>query len=271
MLDLMKFGAFLLLAVTAALSNAGSAQAQLRAPNEAGIAWGHWHFTSKDVDAQTAFWKTLGGVQVQNGPLSLISFPGTLILVRKADSVEPTIGSNVNHIGFFVKDLAGAKAKWGAAGLKLDIANPTAPNFFIDGPDGIRIEVFENKDLTTPISSHHTHFFANDPDAERDWYVKWFGATPGKRGAFVTAQVPGMELAFNASKDTLAPTKGRALDHIGFEVKNLPAFIAKLQAANIKLDVAPRTLPNSNIMICFITDPWGTYIELTENLAPSMK
>lgn len=265
MLEHMKYAAFLLLAVTAF----SPAQAQLRAPNEAGIAFGHWHFNAKDVDEQTKFWKTLGGVPVQNGPLSMISFPGIYILVRKQDPTGGTVGSDVNHVGFFVKDLAGAKAKWGAAGLKLDIQNPNAVNFFIDGPDGIRVEIFENKDLETPIASHHTHFFATDPAAERDWYAKWFGGTPGKRGAFLTAQVPGMELAFADSKETPVPTKGRALDHIGFEVKNLPAFIQKLQAANIKLDVAARTLPNSNTMICFITDPWGTYIELTENLAPA--
>lgn len=267
MLNLMKFGAILLLA---ALSLA-PAQAQLRAPNEAGMAWGHWHFTAKDVDAQMNFWKTLGGVPVENGPLKMISFPGTLILVRKADAVEPTIGSNVNHVGFFVKDLAAAKAKWGAAGLKLDIQNPTAVNFFIDGPDGIRIEIYENKDLATPISSHHTHFFAADPVAERDWYNKWFGGTLGKRNGSETVQIPGMELAFIANKGPLAPTRGRALDHIGFEVKNLPAFITKLKAAGIKLDAEPRTLPNTNTMIAFITDPWGTYIELTENLAPPAK
>jgi hypothetical protein len=31
-------------------------------------------------------------------------------------------------------------------------------------------------------------------------------------------------------------TKGRVLDHIGFDVKNLAAFCKKLEAAGIKLD-----------------------------------
>src|SRR5215472_13869005 len=108
MLCLMKLGAFLF-AITAFVP----AQAQLRTPNDAGIAWGHWHHNATDVDAQMAFWKTLGGVPTQNGQLKMVSFPGTLILVRKGDSVAPTVGSNVNHVGFFVKDLADAKAKWG--------------------------------------------------------------------------------------------------------------------------------------------------------------
>jgi catechol 2,3-dioxygenase-like lactoylglutathione lyase family enzyme len=265
----MKFGFVIVLALAAFAPS----QAQLSAPNEAGVAWGHWHFNAKDVDAQTAFWKALGGVPAENGQLKMISFPGTLILVRKADSPAPTPGSVVNHVGFFVKDLAAAKARWGAAGLNLEISNPTAPNFFVIGPDGIRVEIYENKDLDVPIATHHNHFWGDDTEAMQAWYIKWFGGVAGKRGTFITAQVPGMELAFQHPQvpGPQAPTKGRALDHIGFEVKNLPAFVAKLQAGGIKLDSAPRTLPNSNTMICFLTDPWGTYIELTENLAPPAK
>src|SRR5215469_9404435 len=200
MLGSMKIGAFLLLAIVAL----APAPAQLRTPNAAGIAWGHWHFNATDVDAQMAFWKTLGGVPVQNGQLKMISFPGTLILVRKANSVAPTVGSNVNHVGFFVKDLADAKVKWEAAGLNLQVSNPAAPNFFIMGPDGIRVEIYEDKSLDTPIATHHTHFSSVDAEAQRAWYVKWFGGVPGARGTSITAQVPGMELAFASSKDAVA-------------------------------------------------------------------
>jgi catechol 2,3-dioxygenase-like lactoylglutathione lyase family enzyme len=81
--------------------------------------------------------------------------------------------------------------------------------------------------------------------------------------------LPGVNLSFSQGEKNLAPTKGRSLDHIGFEVKNLEAFVQKLQAQGIKLDVPLRSVPNSNVKIAFITDPWGTYIELTEGLAPA--
>jgi hypothetical protein len=32
--------------------------------------------------------------------------------------------------------------------------------------------------------------------------------------------------------------------------------------------VPVRQVPNTNLKIAFLTDPWGTYIELTEGLAP---
>ena len=57
-----------------------------------------------------------------------------------------------------------------------------------------------------------------------------------------------------------------ALDHIGFEVKDLEAFYRKLEEMGITLAVAYRKVPALNISIAFITDPWGTYIELTEGL-----
>ena len=62
------------------------------------------------------------------------------------------------------------------------------------------------------------------------------------------------------------PTKGRALDHIGFEVNGLEAFCKKLEAQGIKFDVPYRKVPALGISVAFLTDPWGTYIELTEGL-----
>jgi hypothetical protein len=68
---------------------------------------------------------------------------------------------------------------------------------------------------------------------------------------------------FNEAEAAQAPTKGRILDHIGFDVKDLKAFIKTLEADNIKLD-RPYTVNDIGVGIAFITDPWGTYIEINE-------
>ena len=80
--------------------------------------------------------------------------------------------------------------------------------------------------------------------------------------------VLGLCLTMNFTPDagTLAGTTGRGLDHIGFEVKGLEAFTKKLEAQGIKLNVPYRQVPALGIAIAFVTDPWGTYIELTEGL-----
>jgi hypothetical protein len=65
----------------------------------------------------------------------------------------------------------------------------------------------------------------------------------------------------------LAGTKGRAIDHVGFDVRNLPAFLQRLEGKGIKLTEPYRRAPElDNMGTAFITDPWGTLIELTEKL-----
>jgi 4-hydroxyphenylpyruvate dioxygenase-like putative hemolysin len=46
----------------------------------------------------------------------------------------------------------------------------------------------------------------------------------------------GNEVDFLPARTTPAPTKGRAIDHIGFEVRNLEAFVKTLQAAGMTFD-----------------------------------
>jgi extradiol dioxygenase family protein len=77
-----------------------------------------------------------------------------------------------------------------------------------------------------------------------------------------------MNLTFSANRED-APrpaTKGRALDHVGFEVKNLEAFCKQLEANGVHFDVPYRKVAALGIAIAFLTDPMGGYIELTEGL-----
>jgi predicted enzyme related to lactoylglutathione lyase len=83
------------------------------------------------------------------------------------------------------------------------------------------------------------------------------------RGQNKAADVPGGNLTFSKAETAQAPTQGRVLDHIGFDVKDLQAFIKKLEANGTKLD-RPYTKQDTGGALAFITDPWGTYIELNE-------
>ena len=75
-----------------------------------------------------------------------------------------------------------------------------------------------------------------------------------------------MNLSFSKSDTPVIGTKGSAIDHIGFEIKGLEAFMKKLEADGVKINMPYRAVPTLGIAIGFITDPWGTYIELTEGL-----
>jgi len=80
------------------------------------------------------------------------------------------------------------------------------------------------------------------------------------------ATLPGLRLNFSPSTTPTVATAGRVVDHIGFEVRNLQEFLAKLEAQGIKPSVTYRRVDALGINIAFIVDPWGTNIELTEGL-----
>src|SRR5688572_29528939 len=91
----------------------GITAAQLPPGNEAGVAMGHIHLNVKDLDAHRTFWvDLLGATPVKLGSMQVMKFPGALIFLRQAEPSGGTEGSAVNHIGFLVKDLDAALAKW---------------------------------------------------------------------------------------------------------------------------------------------------------------
>jgi catechol 2,3-dioxygenase-like lactoylglutathione lyase family enzyme len=246
-------------------------RAQLAAPNDAGASMGHVHLFVQDVDAAKKFWMAVGGTPFKFGPNEGEKFPGVLILVRKGEPTGGTVGTVINHIGFNVPNVPEALEKWKAAGLKTAPGQNPGQCFLFTPDDMTRVEILEKKDLTVPIAFHHVHFYVPDPSGTtvtemQSWYVKTFGAKAGKRGQWDAADVPGVNLTFTKSDTPTVPTKGRMLDHIGFEIKDLEAFCKKLEASGVKLDIPLTKRPELGISMTYITDPWGTNIELTEGL-----
>ena len=264
----MKMSTLFTLAALAAML-AIPASAQLAASNDAGVAMGHIHLYTADPAAQQAFFVALGGKPVNNEKLQMIEFPGVFIVLRKADTAKGgTVGSTVNHFGFFMKSVPDTIAKMKAAGYKTEQGNNPAQGY-VTGPEEIRVELYEDAAMAGPVRMHHIHLQVPDPKEAQAWYDKNFGATAGKRLQFDTSNIPGAELTLSKTDMPQASTKGRVLDHIGLEVKNLQETVKRLEAAGIKFDGAIRTSPNSSkLQIAFLMDPWGTYIELSQGLTP---
>src|SRR5207342_2795986 len=107
--------------------------AQLAPPNASGVAAGHVHVNASDVDAQVRFWTAVGGKIVQREKLTMVQFPGIYVLLRKQDNSGGTVGSTVNHFGFYVRDFDASVAKWKAAGLTWERADPTRGQGFLTG------------------------------------------------------------------------------------------------------------------------------------------
>jgi catechol 2,3-dioxygenase-like lactoylglutathione lyase family enzyme len=268
----MRKTILLLILGLAVLLPAGVCQAQLAAPNDAGASMGHVHLFVQDVDAATKFWTAMGGTPIKFGAGVAMKFPGTLILLRKGDTASGTVGSVINHIGFHVPNTTEALARWKAAGLKTEVGQNPGQGFVFTQDDLTRVEILEDKAQTVPVAFHHIHFFVADSAGAsnvleiQSWYVKMFGAKAGKRAQFDAADLPGVNLTFTKSDTPTVGTKGRMLDHIGFEIKDLEGFCKKAEANGVKFDLPFTKRPELGITMAYVTDPWGTYIELTEGL-----
>ena len=270
------------------VSMSATASAQLVAAKDGPIVYGHHHLNTTNLDAHKKFFvETLGGTLMKIGTnnAEVVRFPNVLIFFRANQApTGGTRGTTVNHIGFSVPNLRQMVDKIKANGFQMitkteaaadrevkdDIAGPAQPGgasiAFALAPDDVKVELVENKQQAIPITLHHVHFFNPKNTDMQAWYVKTFAAKSRTGGAFPAADLPGVALNFSPSPTPVVATQGRALDHIGFEVKNLEAFCKKLEADGIKLAVPYRKVPALGIAIAFITDPWGTYIEMTEGL-----
>jgi catechol 2,3-dioxygenase-like lactoylglutathione lyase family enzyme/extradiol dioxygenase family protein len=256
---------------------AGTAMAQPFAPNEAGITMGHWHLNSRDIAANKKIFLAMGGTDGGPGNIQRVIFPGVVVNLNPGAANPPppnggSVGSVVNHVGFIVKNVQESVAKWKAAGVPVEPGNNgRLDQAYVTTPDGLRIEILENKDQPMPIRNEHVHFFVQEAQIPQiqAWYAKIFGAKASTtRTNALVDDIPGVQLRFNKADMAQAPTKGRVLDHIGFDVTDLQGFIKKLDANGVKLDRPYNKNEQSGVALAFITDPWGTYIELNERPKP---
>ena len=254
---------------------AGTAAAQPAPVNQAGVTMGHWHIASKDVEANKKLFLAMGGKLYMPGGQPLIMFPGLYISLvlgnEKGDG--GTVGSVVNHVGFIVDNVQQRVAQWKAAGVTVlpGGALPTGGNrldqAYVETPDGVRMEILEDKTQTVPIRNEHIHLAlpaAEIPKAQA-WYAKTFGGQTAVRNNAPVVNLPGVQIRFNAADTKQAPTRGRVLDHFGFDVNDHAAVVKRLEAEGIKLDQPVGKGATGNT-ITYITDPWGTRIEIVQRL-----
>ena len=171
----------------------------------------------------------------------------------------------VNQVGVAVQSLQETAARLKASGVRVQPGvNGRADQAFMTIPDGLSIEILEDKNQQVPIQHRNIQFSVTEssrPEIQA-WYAKVFSAKPLTLDQNRVAEIPGASLNFVKADRPTITTKGRALDHIGFDVKNLEAFLNNLQANAIKLDRPYTKTPF--VALAFIYDPWGTYIELNE-------
>jgi catechol 2,3-dioxygenase-like lactoylglutathione lyase family enzyme len=266
------------------------AVAQTRPFNAAGVTAGHEHLAGLDPAAHNTFWTALGAVPAQLGANQILKVPGVFIMFQNAGgrggrggaapaagaaapappaAPGPSEGSSVEHLAFKEKSLKDTLGKLDAAGTK-PMPGATATQAFVMAPNNVKVQLVEDTALATPIASNEMLMKVPSAAEAAAWYEKWFGARIVRQGQATVAEIPGMNIRFAETKEPVAGTQGRAINHIGLEVKNLEALMKKMTEAGVMVNrpyaAAPATIAPLK-SLGFITDPWGTYIELNEGFS----
>lgn len=259
----------LLSMAAAALVLAQPVNAQLAPLNEIGVTFAHVHLNVTDVAAHEELWSNVfGGQIVVKGSLHTVRFPNFLVVFTEREPTGPSQGTLMDHLGFKVRDIEEILEAWRARGLEVQSEFNGAEGFrnaYLLAPDGVRIELQEDPQLPAKTAGYHVHFWSDQTEELMSFYADHFGAWTWPRGNIeTTSNVPGMNLSFAGCRTECVATRGRAIDHIGFEVENLEAFVDAMKAQGIEFQVDYRVIPSIELAIAFFTDPAGVYVELTE-------
>ena len=255
----------------ASVLTATTAAAQPAPFNEIGVTMGHWHIVSKDVEANKKLFLAMGGKLFMPGGNPLVMFPGVYVnLVLNDEKGDGgTEGSVVNHVGFIVDNVQQRVAQWKAAGVNvLPGNNNRVDQAFVVTPDGVRMEILEDKTQGVPIRHEHVHLSVTEAEIPKAqaWYARVFGGRPGTRNNNPVVDLPGVQIRFARADTKQAPTRRRVFDHFGFDVKDHAAFVKRLEAEGIKLDEPVRKSATGNV-ITYITDPWGARVEIVQRVS----
>lgn len=247
------------------------AQAQLATPDTSGISYGHMHLNVTDVAQHKQLWQEyFGGKLLSKGNFEAISFPNSLILLTAQTPTGGSRESVLHHFGFKVRNIETFLHKWQASGLPAgDIFTGAEGqrNAYVTMPDDVYVELQEDKALSTEVSGYHIHYFTPQFRELLDWYTEIFELEQRPRGSIdSTTNVPGMNLSFGTADGERLPTRGRSIDHIGFEIADLEAFCKRLEAKGVTFDAPLREISELGLKVVFLTDPAGVTIELTEGL-----
>ncbi len=107
----------------------------------------------------------------------------------------------------------------------------------------------------------HLHLTVSDTAGAAKWYGKHFGGEVTKAGPFDAVLFGANLIKFRSGDGEVARSRGAAVDHIAFSVKDVTAKAASLREDGVKVGGPRRRLPG----VVFLTDPWGTRIELLKD------
>lgn len=239
---------------------------------EALASYGHIHLAAPDpVEAANWYAKHFdgkvagfGGAIGADVEIDRVYFGDISVIFFKREPGEGSVGSGVDHIGFSMPNVT-SKIQSLVADGATQVGEVTTLGSvelgFVTDPWGTKIEVVDQPAMR---GLHHVHVYTPNPESTLAWYQNAFGGDIQKlSGDIVGINYDGKVWLFARKRDeSIAPTQGRSLDHLGWNFSNLDEAAIRLKAAGVKFTMEPRDY--RGIRIAFIEGPDGVRIELVE-------
>jgi catechol 2,3-dioxygenase-like lactoylglutathione lyase family enzyme len=128
-----------------------------------------------------------------------------------------------------------------------------------------------------PVIVGHYHLNVTSVEAHKKFWVDTLGGTMTKIGNTDVVRFPDIFLFLQVQKPT-GPTKGTALDHIGFAVPDVPSLTTKIVANGYELTTGREPAPGEKVALptagnygrfSYLLGPDGAKVELVTNMTPN--
>jgi lactoylglutathione lyase len=256
-----------------ALIIAGLLATAVPAAAQGTVPYDHVHLAVPDPEKAEA-WYTAnlnGNVGENRGRVAFepwtnrAPLPIQFIFLKVADA-PPSDGSVIDSVGFVVANLDAKVKALQAAGatVKQPVENVRGlwKHAVLVDPFGVKIELVESKDRP---GFHHVTLRVPNPEQSIAWYLRSFGGERTKLGRLDAVKYFNTYLIVTKGEGT-APSKGRAIDHLGFGPRSMDATAADLKAKGVMFTAEPAAKPNQfGHRTAYVEDPGGVRIELVEH------
>ena len=228
----------------------------------------HVHLAAADPESAAQWYIEHMGCEVMRDRTDRCQFGTMYLFFRPGPTKGGSDGSAINHIGFSFTHLDAKMKAFEAAGVNVVTPIRDEPGLFklafVEDPWGTRIAVIEDPDS---LGFHHIHVRSENPVASLTWYHTVLGGEL----AMLKGRLDGLRLgnawllATRQTGEQVAPSEGRAIDHVAFAVPDLERAAAEIRENGVQFSREPWILENGPFAkASTIMSPDGVRVEVIE-------
>jgi len=192
-----------------------------------------------------------------------VTISDVMIVFIERETSPPSEGSAVDHFGVSFPDLEAKMREFEAAGVKILAPIRDVPGLFkfafIEDPWGTKIEVVQD---TETLGFHHVHVNVPNPEQTFAWYAEHLGGEPASLKGRIDGLRFGNVWFLARQKDDAPPSRGHAIDHLGWLVTDVDAKFVELKGKGVTIVSEPRQINTAKAGL--IDDGNGVLIDVVQ-------